>query len=145
MTEKENGQEEYLNPKGHPPLELEWREGHYWFPDGSMLDPDFPIGPEPYHKELFVEYERSFGRGIANYITHSPRFGPKVLHSSRLYPYGGHQLLDDYDECRRVIAQTTLSGNENEVRALIEKIREFRRKYPKLYDDAKTEEKSKDF
>ncbi|GEM_PF-2124532 len=126
-------------PKGYQPLELDFRDGHYWLPDGSMLEPNFIIGPSVCHKELFIEYERTFGRGTARDVTHSPRIGPHVLNTQILLPYGGHNILDDYDAIRRSISEVTSRGTEEEARNLIVKIKEFRRKYPKLYDDSDEE------
>ena len=78
MMESQEGYQ-FGRPKhsdGHPPLLLERKGEEIWTTDGRKLMPGFNIGPDPWHLNLFVEYERTFGRGKAFAITHNPISSP---------------------------------------------------------------------
>lgn len=112
------------NVEGHPPLLLERRGEEIWTKDGKKLIPDFEIGPNQWNINLFVEYERTFGRGMARAITHHPI-------SSHMY---GNER-NDYFELAGKIGLAINNGTEIECRDFIENLREYRNKYPKLFDD----------
>ncbi|HEY4498842.1 MAG TPA: hypothetical protein VJH94_02130 [Candidatus Paceibacterota bacterium] len=126
----ENGKQpepqEKKHIEGHPPLELERKGEEIWTTDGRKLIPDFEIGPEHHHIDLFVEYERTFGRGKAYDITHvdNRNVHPRLLVARIHY----HQLA--------YAAPTVIKGGTKaECENLIARIREYRDKYPDLFDD----------
>ncbi len=118
------------DPKGHPALELTYKEGSYYLPHGAVLIPDFGIGPEEHQKRVFVEYERTFGRGLAFDITHRSFVDPRVY-----LKYGGFDLVNDYLKIANNIRPIALNGTKDEADEVINKIKDFRRKYSALYSD----------
>ncbi len=127
------------NPRGYKPLELEYRDNHLWMADGTLFQPDFEVGSERHQIDLFIEYERSFGRGRAFEATHKPRVGnidPRIAKEFYGSIENYHSIPRDWDKIRFRIAEIVKSGTPEEARELIKKIREFRRKYPTLYSDA---------
>jgi len=126
------------NIPGYKPLELTYRDGHLWMSNGTRFEPDFPVGSERWQIDLFIEYERTFGRGKAFEITHSPlrpALDPRILKKF----YNGIDPSEIQFEWKRIVAQMkriVVSGTESETKELVEKIKDFRKKYLFLYDDA---------
>lgn len=131
---KVNHQEESFDPKGHPPLVFVERD-LFRTPKGDVVKSEWPIGSESYHRELFIEYERTFGRGMAKDITHGLGFIPIP---SDLKPKI-KMLQKEYWEMAGRIRNLSLSGSEEIVRQEIQKIKEYRSKFPELYLDVKTD------
>lgn len=130
--------EQEENPKGYKSLELEYRDGHLWMPDGTMLEPDFLVGIERHQIDLFIEYERSFGRGRAFMVTHGilriqdPRIMIRDFGSTENY----FSLMKEYESIANEISALTSSGSQEDCLVMIERIKEFRKKCPNLYSDA---------
>ena len=116
-------------PLGHPPLEVHRDEDALRLASGDLLEPTIPVGPEEHHILLFVEYERTFGRGHAKYITH------EEVHETEtgIQTYGAGYL----DEYRQLASDysTAARGTEAEVHAFITRLDDYRAAHPKLYED----------
>ncbi len=118
------------NPPGYPPLRIQRRDGRLWLDNGNLLEPTIPIGPEDHHIKVFVEYERSFGRGQAKYITHSSELydQPNMV---ELYGEGFgeeyRQLAEDYG--------AAAYGTPQLAEEYINRVKEYRLKHPRLYED----------
>jgi|SRR3989344_7524874 len=129
----ENGSE---NPLSNPGSEryklLEFRDGHFWFPDGTLATPDVEIGLEEYHRQLFIEYEISFGRGKAKFMTHSGMPGQQIL---SLHGEAAMSYLSDYQTIASEYVKLIKNGSQAEIRILTSKIKEYREKYPWLYEE----------
>ncbi len=126
----EHPSSELFNPKGHPPLV--YLEGQLFRTStGQIVKSEWPLGPQSFHKDLFIEYERTFGRGLAKDITHGLGF------SSTPANLKGHvdKLQKEYEEIAININSISFSGYEQDVKEEIQKIREYRAKYPDLYID----------
>ena len=131
----ESATENEENPKGYKPLELEYHDGHLWMSDGVRFDPDFPVGPERWQIDLFIEYERTFGRGKAFEITHGiteESQDPEIVKR-----YGGDSMIYDFQELAFLVPNAVaLTENKSSAKGLTRRLREFRKKYPQLYEDA---------
>lgn len=134
------------DPKGHP--SLIYKDGHFWFPEfdrvhGTRIHatPNMKIGPEEYHRDLFIEYERTFGRGRAYNFTHE--FIPSIHEIRKEYGEEAEQFLDDYhnlaNEYSRVVGK---KGSRKKTEELIKKIKDYRKKYPWLYGDVEDSDDS---
>ena len=121
-------------PRGYKPIQLEYREGHFWLPDGVMFQPDFEISPNPESIALFVEYERTFGRGKAFEITHQTT--EESRQQGILEKYGGREMLSRFKRFAQLVPIVTLSGEKKNVEKLIKELKDFRREYSALYEDA---------
>jgi hypothetical protein len=128
----------HYNPKGYKPLELEYRDNCLWMPDGTLFIPDFEVGQERHQIDLFIEYERTFGRGRAFEATHTP-LRPNVDPRVKAKIYGAadpFSIQFDWQKISKLIKEPVKSGTPAQARELIQRIRDFRKKYPNLYDDA---------
>lgn len=118
----EGSKNENLNPEpsktieGYPPLKLIRRESEIWTEDGRRLIPHFKIGPQQYHVDLFVEYERTFGRGKAFAVTHNPISGGIYADARK-----------EHQELAGLMASTVSRGTEEECQAFIERIKDYRK------------------
>lgn len=120
---------ETFNPKGHP--SLVYIDGQLFkTQEGDVVKAEWALGPEKFHKDLFIEYERTFGRGLAKAITH----GIELPMSSSI-KQNLNKLQKEYAKLASNITRISFSGTEQEVRDEIQKIREYRAKYPDLYTD----------
>ena len=131
----ENIDKDQEDPKGYKPLELTYKDGHLWLPDGVRFDPDFTVGSERWQIDLFIEYERTFGRGKAFEITH------QITEESRdpktIEKYGGESMLYEFSELASYVPSiVSLEENKNVALKFVNRLKRFREKYPLLYDDA---------
>ncbi len=124
-------QGQFDNPPSNK-LSLEYRDGKLFTTEGVRFIPDFPIGMEQHHIDLFVEYERTFGRGGANYYTHVDMNMAQVLKLEKNY---GQGFRSAYRTLAKKTAPIVLNGNKEQTDQLIEELRDYRKKYPKLYED----------
>ena len=67
---QENQSAQPKNIEGWSPLILR-DDGEIYTPDGIHVTPNHFVGPEPWHKQLFIEYERTFGPRTKNRKTRS--------------------------------------------------------------------------
>jgi hypothetical protein len=132
MTFERSGQE---NTPGYKPLELEYRDGHLWMPNGVRFEPDFKVGPDQRQIDLFIEYERTFGRGKAFEITHQTSAEsqkPEVLER-----YGGPTMLSHFEHLSQDVPLITGDiENASYAEKYIKQLQKFRTDYPKLYEDS---------
>jgi len=120
------------DPKGYKALALERREGRLWLPNGTELVPNISVGPEPYHLDLFVEYERTFGRGNAKYATHDF----EIYDQPNAIKKYGEGFGDEYKALSSEYSEVIARNSEQDTRTLVEKIKEYRRRHQGLYIDA---------
>jgi hypothetical protein len=136
MEERPNQEE--VDP-GYKPIDLEYRDGHFWMPNGVRFDPDFKVIPEPNRIALFIEYERTFGRGKAFEITHEiteESRNPEVIEK-----YGGYDMKVYFDKFSYSVPIVTEGGGDEEMaQKLIKQLKEFRLKFSQLYEDANEHE-----
>lgn len=135
-TLKSSSPETSFDPKGHTPLVFA-ENNLFRTPKGDLVRPEWPIGSESYQRELFIEYERTFGRGMAKDISHGLGFSkiPSSLKSQI------DVLQQEYINIAARIGYLSFSGSEEDVRQEIQKIKEYRAKYPELYEDVDKIEK----
>lgn len=119
--------------KGYQALRFE--SGSWFFPDGRLAAPDFSIGPEEYHRELFIEYERSFGRGKAKDVTHAQL--------GSVFPVAYKEAIKAYQPISSKAPSLMNMGSREQVQRAIQEIKDFRRKFYWLYDDVKKETEPK--
>ena len=117
------------DPKGHPPMQIEYRGGKMWLmPENVEIAPHVPVGPEEHHRRLFIEYERTFGRGLAKDVTHQVR---SAGNRGRIW----QEVIGEYRAIAAEFNQVARNGTPEEARALSVKIKAFRRNHPDLYED----------
>lgn len=121
-------------PKGHAPIQ--YVDGKYICPERGLVVPQFQIGPESYQRDLFIEYERSFGRGIAKDITHGIVPLPLGAHQmiSGLY---GENPIEEYRAISGKAIGLMARGSQEDVGSMIQEIRKYRAKHSGLYNDVK--------
>ena len=120
---------------GYKPIKLEYKEGHFWLQNGVRFEPDFELINEPKRIALFIEYERTFGRGKAFEITH------KTTEESRrpevIKKYNGQDIISVFERFSYIVPMVTMGGGDS---ALIEKLmlqlKNFRNEHTLLYEDA---------
>jgi len=123
------------NPKGYKPMELDYRDGHLWLPNGVRLKPDFEVGSERWQIDLFIEYERTFGRGKAFEITH--QITEESQNPEMLSKYGGNSILNEFEYFASLVPNiVAVKENKEAAPKFIHRLREFRKRYPLLYEDA---------
>lgn len=123
------------NPKGYLPIRYE--NGQYICPERGVVRPEFPIGEEEYHRNLFIEYERTFGRGNAKDTTHSygyPKYIPGTDSEKDFFERYGDGVIEEYRELQNAIPLMKF-GTKEQCEEAIAKIREYRRKHSGLYSD----------
>lgn len=135
---KSSSAEKSFDPKGHPPLVFV-ENNLFRTPKGDLVRPEWPIGPKSYHRELFIEYERTFGRGMAKDISHDLGFS-KIPFSLKSQI---NILQQEYRDIAGRIGYLSFSGSEEDVKREIQKIKEYRSKFPELYEDVDRMEKPK--
>lgn len=109
---------------GYFPMQIErGKDGKLYLPDGTEVLPNIAVGPEDHHLRLFVEYERTFGRGKAKYLTHS---GMEEKDFVREY----HELAERH-------GQIAVRGSPEEIEKFIHDLENYRKKHPELYEDVK--------
>jgi hypothetical protein len=82
----------------------------------------FDLGPEKYHTDIFIEYERTFGRSYAA--------NDKQHHAE----VGDNAMSHEYRAIALKAVPLMLNATEDEAKEIIEEIREFRRKHPEVYE-----------
>lgn len=119
--------------EGHPPIRYE-NEG-FICPERGRVVPEFRVGPEEYHRQLFIEYERTFGRGKAKYITHgNGAYVPGTESEKQFNERYGKGVLEEYSKLTGVVPLMNI-GNEEQCHEAIEELKDYRRRHPGLYDD----------
>ncbi len=116
---------------GYEPLQVEWREGRMYRADGIEVVPNIPVGKEVYHHKLFIEYERTFGRGNAKFITHMYLY--EDYHPQLIELYGAG-FLDEYRDLRDRYTGMTYAA-EPEVNKYIEELNQYRKRHSRLYTE----------
>ncbi len=96
---------------------------------GTRIIPNFKVGPEEHHRELFVWYERAFGRGMAGCLTHIPPTNLKIR--SRI----GSGFVEDYRLISCRAASAMADGTRQKTEDVIAAIKKFVKKYPDLYQE----------
>ncbi|OGI82636.1 hypothetical protein A3I95_01355 [Candidatus Nomurabacteria bacterium RIFCSPLOWO2_02_FULL_44_12] len=99
-----------------------------------MFEPDFEVVAKSEAIALFVEYERTFGRGKAFEITHQTTAESRSLEV--LSKYGGHSVVTEFEKFAYLVPIVTRSGEAAIANRIIGELKDFRRKYPLLYEDA---------
>jgi hypothetical protein len=102
--------------------------------------PDVNIGPKKWHEDLFIEYELTFGRGMAYDVTH----GFATPSTTPLEIKKRSEIEDDYTRIKDSFAypSTVSSGSEEDANRIIKELQDFRRKYPELYTDIELKDSS---
>ena len=120
---------------GWPPLVL-GGDGNIYTPEGILIKPDHYVGPEKWHKQMFIEYERTFGRGLAKRETHIEANAMSAARRvfERKYGEGYGNLMEDYRKIMNEYFKAMEDGPEK-AEEIKSKIQGFRRHYPKLYKD----------
>jgi hypothetical protein len=116
-------------PERHP-LKLEYRDGKIYTSEGIRFFPDFPVGSEQHQLDLLAEYIGTFGRGLAMSITHG--HGDQTLNAERIY---GKGVVSEYQRIANKLLPVLNHGTEEQTDAFIEELRQYRKKFPKLYND----------
>ncbi len=134
----EISQEGQQNKKanGHPPIE--YIDGNYACPERGLVRPEFDIGPEEYHRKLFIEYERTFGRGQAKFLTHGgANYIPGTDSEKKFNEKFGPNVIEEYREFSNKIRFLLYRGKREDCEDMIIKLGEFRNRHPNLYSDVK--------
>lgn len=144
MAENQEGQstQPSNNVEGWPSLVLR-NDGQIYTSDGIVVTPNHYVGLEPWHKGMFIDYERTFGRGIAKIETHNTRGerNPELL--DRRYGPGYAGVREDYQSIEQEYGQIMRSGSPEEAERIKQRLQEFRNKYPRLYQDVPNPNKPK--
>ena len=122
----------------YPPLKIQkenvlgrdglTRETHVFINEkGARIIPNIRVGPEQHHRELFVWYERAFGRGRAGYLTHFAEGNPKARSLI------GPRFAEDYYAIASKAAAPMAGGTKQRAEEVVEAIKEYVKKYPLLY------------
>ena len=122
------------DPKGHPPLE-HVKGRVFKTPEGTFVRSMYELGSEEYHAELFIEYERTFGRGMAKSVTHGGPVAGYPLREELRQPGVQHRLQAEWAGNGARSANLMRSGSAEEVRENIQWLKDYRARYPGLYDD----------
>jgi len=112
-----------------PPLELR-ENGFIYDEKGKRVSPDFAVGQEKHHKLGFIEYERTFGRGVAKNLTHN------ILMPHEIEKYG-EDFQKDYRSLANQAMTVLVNGTREEINEFTSALKEYRQKYPFLYEDVK--------
>jgi len=125
----ESFHEEDKSP-GYLPMQIVRKEdGKLYLPDGTEVLPNIPVGPEEYHLRLFIEYERTFGRGNAKYATH---FGEGNPIEEQKY---GQGFIEEYHDLAYRYGSIAVRGNAEDAEAMIRELEAYRKRHPGLYED----------
>lgn len=116
---------------GYLPMQISRVGDKLQLPDGTGVLPNISVGPKHHHLELFIEYERTFGRGQAKYLTHA-----SGIETPKLVAKYGAGFRAEYLQLAAEHSGV-YQGTEEEVAAYIEKLLAYRMRHPKLYEDAK--------
>jgi len=120
--------------EGHPPIQF--IEGKYICLERGLVSPEFDIGPEEYHRKLFIEYERTFGRGEAKHLTHGgANYLPGTDSEERFNKKYGPNLVEEYQKFASQIRGLLFNGEKEKCDNMMKELGEFRRKHPNLYSD----------
>jgi hypothetical protein len=133
--EKENFGSQQPDVLGHKPLE--YRDGKFFNSEGKEAHTNFAVGPQDSQKQVFIEYERTFGRGIAFSVTHGLSDAPVGVDS--------RQARLDYRDLINIAQKAMQNGTEEDCEQAISDLRQYRSRYPELYSDAKQEGPQKKF
>ena len=126
----ENFHEEHTS-LGYPPMQIVRKEdGKLYLPDGTEVLPSIPIGSEEHHLRLFIEYERTFGRGNAKYVTH---FGEGNPIEEQKY---GEGFIEEYHDLAYRYGLIATRGSAKDVEIMIRELVAYRKRHPNLYEDA---------
>lgn len=90
-------------------------------PEGQEVTSQFDIGPASHHQQVFIEYERTFGRGKAKEETHKE---------------GQSLIRTEYRALASFATYMMLASTNEEAVAYIERLATFRSNHPELYSDA---------
>lgn len=118
-------------PIGHEPIE--YRNGKWYLPGNELSQPDFNIGPQEHNRAVFIEYERTFGRGFAYDVTHRTRQNSVYKKERKDINQEREQII--LSEYNRLRGSTVFSSDKEKSDRMIDELRNFRRKYPELYID----------
>ena len=122
------------DPKGHPPL-IHVKGRVFKTPEGTHVRSMYELGPEEYHAGLFIEYERTFGRGMAKVITHGGPISGYPLREELRKPDVQRRLQAEWARNGARSANLMRAGTAEEVRENIQWLKDYRARYPGLYDD----------
>lgn len=102
--------------------------------NGRLLVSQFAIGPKAYHQQAFIEYERTFGRGLANICTHGD--GPTLgLIEDPDEKAEWESIYDEYGQFAAQAGHMMLRSTEAEAQDFIERLQRFRKNHQRLYTD----------
>jgi len=123
--------------KGHPPIK--YINGKYICPERGVVNPEFNIGPKKYQRDLFIEYERTFGRGQSKFLTHGGAiFVIAETNSEKEFNKNyGENLVKEYKEFSDSISNLLYRGDQNTCEDTINKLKQYRRNHSELYSDVK--------
>jgi len=95
---------------------------------GERVVPNVMVGPERHHAELFIWYERAFGRGMAGNLIHFP---PSAC--THIRKKIGPNYVEDYHSLSSHAAPVMQNGSKKQAEKMIAAIKDFVLKYPCLY------------
>ena len=136
-TKEQQNINESEDVKGHPPIK--YIDGRYICPERGWVRPEFSVGPEEYHRNLFIEYERTFGRGLAKDLSHGPLGFPSYMDDpdfeKKFNEEYGQNLKEEYRELSSKSVGYMCNGSKKVCENTIKELKEYRRKHPKMYSD----------
>jgi hypothetical protein len=112
---------------------LRFENGRYVTLKGNEVVPDWSLEPGSgeHHRSVFIEYERTFGRGEAKYVTHSSE--DELPGQVQVY---GKGFLNEYKQLAGEYHEAATRSMPEEARRYIERLQAYRRNHPGLYRDA---------
>jgi hypothetical protein len=112
-------------------------------PDGKPVTSQFDLGGGDHHRKLFIEYERSFGRGEAFLATHPGPGGARLVPND--WPQRKKDIFNGYMPLAEKAARMMRHGTEEDVAIFIAELRAYRQKFPEIYEDAQSAKRPKTF
>jgi hypothetical protein len=144
-SSERNTAEEHLDVLGYDPIKYE--DGKFICPERGEIRPQFPVGNEEHQISLFIEYERTFGRGLAKDVTHSsgtPKYISGTKSEKDFFKRYGDGVIDEYKKLSSLVGLMGI-GSQEACEEGIGELREYRKRHPALYSDIKPKGPKKKF
>lgn len=95
--------------------------------EGQHVVSQFDLGAELHHIDIFIEYERTFGRGKASDATHGPL--PPMANDRQ------REVKDAYEVISSRARAMMLSASKEQAKDYIQELAQFRSDFNDLYAD----------
>lgn len=145
--EKQDGEAKGNRPEpydtGHSPIKFV--NGEFVCFERGIVKPQFEVGSQEYQRNLFIEYERTFGRGRAFDLTHDlggANYVPGTDSEKKFHEKYGSNLKEEYQEFSGRIRSFLSRGTKEDCEEMINELSEFRKRHPGLYSDVATKDPS---